>query len=368
MLTCPRFASFVIASVMLSSTNGMLTGQDEAKEDQSVGLSIKKAYESSAAAKTQKDFSQTIRLCDQALALDVKESQQKYLNQLKAWALVARARLFQLKNPAELDNEEKTAQESVESMDPVKLAIQDCTAAIKLDPLNWKARKHRAKRYWQLKEYQSALQDLDAAIRQQPTEADLWFNRAELLYAREEYEVAVADYSEAIKLDAGDVQALTGRGHCYVHLDKPLLALADYDEVIERTRKSAEAYLNRGDLHLSQKQFKLAGEDYRDALTRDQSLAQAYRGVGWMYATSEQDKYFNPTVADRSIKRAIELDGKETVENLVVLAAAQAAGGEYKMARDTLKRVKSEKQMSSEVKRRLKHLETRKWYLAGSGN
>ncbi|MEC9092920.1 MAG: tetratricopeptide repeat protein, partial [Planctomycetota bacterium] len=312
--------------------------------DQKIDVSqvIQQAYQSSTRASTQKDHTATISLCDQGLAANPTENQTAYLSQLKSWALVARAKLYPLEK--DFDPEQKNS--------PSLLAIQDCETALIQDSSNWKAHVHRAKRWTVVGNYKKATADLDAAIRKNPTDANLWFNRAELFYQQKDYEVAVTDYTEALKLNNNDVQSLTGRGHCYVQLKKTELAKLDYDEVIEKAPRNATAFLNRADLYLTLQEFKLAGQDYREALIRDQTLAQAYRGVAWMYATSGKDDYHNPTVADRSVKKAIELDGKETPENLVVLAAAQAAGGDYSMARDTLNRVKASNKLQPTCRER----------------
>ena len=354
-----RPSLIVIASILYLS-NTSIAQEDVVKDKNdkpSVGPAIQKAYESSTQAATHKEYGQTIRLCDEALQLNPSPAQITYLNQLKSWVHLSRAKLF----------ESRIKPNSNQESDPIQLAIQDCTSAIELNPDNWKAYAHRAKRYCDSGKTKVAIQDLDKAIRKKSDNIDLWFNRAELLFAQKQYEIAIADYSEVLKTNKGDVQALTGRAHCYVRLSKLDLALMDYDHVIERTNKSATAFLNRADIHLKMKNYKAAGDDYRAALTRDTTLAQAYRGVAWMYATSKKDNYYNPTVADRSIKRAIELDGKETPDNLVVLAAAQAAAGEYSMARDTLKRVKSSNNLSPEGKERYDEMRTQKWYVAGTG-
>lgn len=347
----------------IPSENPSLFSQDEkpVEKQETVGTLIQKAYKSSTGAENHKDFSTTIQLCDQTLALDVSDSQKQYLNQLKAWALISRARLY----PS--NKIDPKSEKSILDSKSIQLAIQDCSEAIKAEPTNWKAYLERARRNQELGETKRAIADLGFAIRKQPGEARTWFNRAELLYSTQQFEVAAADYTEAIKLDSNDIQSLTGRAHCYTRLNQYDLALADYDAVIEKSRASARAFLNRAELHLRTKEFAAAGNDFREALKRDQTLAAAYRGVAWMYATSMKDNYYNPTVADRSVKRAIELDGKETTDNLVILAAAQASAGEYSMARDTMKRVEQDKGLGMDSREKLEFLRNQKWYLAGTG-
>lgn len=321
---------------------------------------IQDAYRLSTEAGDIADFSRVLVLCEQALKTEPTDEQKTYLNQLRSWTLVERSKLT-LKQAGQDD------ESNVDRETEIGRAVDDCDRAIELNPGYWKAYVQRAKCRVERNEYRPAVDDLGVAIRQNPAEASLWFNRAELLFVLEQYEVAIADYSEALKLQKDDLQAMTGRAHCYRRLGKHDLARIDYDNVVELAPRNPVGYLNRAELHLLQGDFESAGADYRAALTRDQSLAAAYRGVAWMYATSEKANYYNPTIADRSIKRAIELVGKETTDNLVVLAAAQAASGEYSMARDTMKRVRGAKKLSPETAARLKFLENRKWYRAGTG-
>lgn len=350
---------FQIASYSLCILGIQSTAQDEKTPDaqSDAGSLIKQAYEQSNNAATKAEFTQSIELCDRGLSLKISSAQEKYLKSLKSWALLSRARLYPIEkkpDPSKTDS-------------PSLLAIKDCSLAIDADAGNWKAWGHRAKRYSLLGQTAKAIADLDSAIRKNPGGANLWFNRAELFFAQKDFEVAVTDYTEALKLEPNDVQALTGRAHCYVRLNKDALALDDYNQVIEKTSKSATAFLNRAELHMKMKDLKSAGEDYRAALTRDQSLAAAYRGVSWLYSSSGNDNYFNPTIADRAVKKAIELDGRETTKNLVVLAGAQAAAGEYSMARDTIKRVTASKSLSPDVQAKLQILQNRKWFIAGTG-
>ena len=345
--------SLWVAPLGLAAQTETTASQEEppANSDPDAGQLIQRAYRISKTAANRADFTQTIQLCDQAMEKKTTPAQLKYLRQLKSWSLVERARLHT----------------GIEPTDALHKSMEDCLLATRLDADNWKAHVWLAKQKARLGKTSEAILNLDAAIRKNPSDGNLWFNRAELFFAGGEFEVAITDYTQALKLNKTDVQALTGRAHSYVRLAQHERALLDYSAVVERAGRNAVSFLNRAELHLRMKNFKSAGEDYREALTRNQKLPAAYRGVAWMYATSGSDDYYNPTVADRAIKRAIELDGQETAENLVVLAASQAAGGEYRMARDTLKRVKAVKNLDADCLDRIRFLETRKWFLAGTG-
>lgn len=328
------------------------------ESNKSASECIQLAYETSQKATSEKDFSKsktlfltTLSYCENAHAAEPTDAQRLYVSQLTSWCYVEMAK--SLSNQKVISKPEEI--------------LGYCDQAIAAHPQNWKAIAYRARCFARTNELNKAVADLDSAIRIQSDEGTLWFNRAELNFATKQYELAASDYSEAIKLDSNDMQAISGRGHCYVRMEDYKRALQDYNLVLERMPKCANAFISRADLHVKMKEFKAAGIDYRAALKIDTSRAAAYLGVAWMYATSHEVGYYNPKVADASVKRAIELAGKETSENLIVLAASQAASGEYSMARDTIKRVQESKNRTPECDDRLAETLDAKWFIAGTG-
>lgn len=340
----------------INSNSELKAKTDEAKKTASQYIQL--AYEASQKATSEKDFPKakslfetTLSYCEKAAKAKPSEAQRLYVSQLRSWCYMEMAK--SLSNQKELSKPEEV--------------LSYCDQAIEMDSQNWKAYAFRARCYSKKNELKKAIADLDSAIRIKSDAGNLWFNRAELNFAIAQYELAASDYSEAVKLDPNDMQAISGRGHCYTRMKDFKRALLDYNMVVERMPKSPNAYINRGDLFVKMKDFKAAGTDYRSALKIDTSLPAAYLGVAWMYATSHEVGYYNPRVADASVKRAIELAGKETAENLIVLAASQAASGEYSMARDTIKRVQAGKNKTPECDDRLAETLKAKWFIAGSG-
>ena len=344
------------SNVASNSTTESKAQTDKAKKTASQYIQL--AYEASQKATSEKDFSKaksifetTLSYCEKAADSKPSEAQKRYVAQLSSWCFLEMAK--------SLSNQKELAKP--------KEVLSYCDQAIEVDSQNWKAYAFRARCYSKKSELEKAIADLDSAIRMKPDAGDLWFNRGELNFAVTHYELAASDYSEAFKLDANDMQAIAGRGHCYKRMNDFKRALLDYNMVVERMPKNSNAYINRGDLFVKMKDYKAAGADYRSALKIDTSLPAAYLGVAWMYATSHEIGYYNDRVADASVKRAIELAGEETAENLIVLAASQAASGEYSMARDTIKRVQTSTKRSPECDDRLAEILKAKWFLAGSG-
>lgn len=360
----------LIAFALLTPLNasGESTRNDDSRSvDKSTAQWVKQAYAQTQTASSVDDYIGILETIQSARATEPSKAQTAYLNQLSSWCLVEIA-----KQPA--DSLAKIATERWKPLEIQPNPLLLCKKAIEADGKNWKAYAERAYLLAGAEKTDEAISDLDRAIRVNSKVAKLWFNRGELHYLAKKYELATADYSEAIKLDKADVQALTGRGHCYFRLGNLEMAQADYGAVVTHSPNQPLGHLNLGNVQLALKNYKQAGEAFREALSRDQSLADAYLGVAWMYATSENPKFHNPRVAEASIKRSIQLAGKETPENLIVLAGSQAASGNYSMARDTMTRV--EKQLAKAdsgrcsvvvCKQRLREIKAEKWFLAGTG-
>ena len=72
---------------------------------------------------------------------------------------------------------------------------------------------NRGINYGRTGEYAKAIDDCSAAIRLNPEYADAYFNRGLAFAAKGEYKKAVADYTEAIRLNPKDAGAYVQPGH-----------------------------------------------------------------------------------------------------------------------------------------------------------
>ena len=112
-------------------------------------------------------------------------------------------------------------------------AIQDCNAAIKLNPDFVEAYQIRLFAYSALGEFDKALQDCNIAIELDPKNAGQYTNRAMVFERKGQYDKAFKDYEKAIKLDPNFVHSYVNRGVLYLNTGEYSKALNDYNKAIE---------------------------------------------------------------------------------------------------------------------------------------
>src|SRR5437899_989543 len=76
-------------------------------------------------------------------------------------------------------------------------AIDDFTAALKIDSDNVNAYYYRGYSYYELKKYSDAIRDFDHAIMLDSDDVETFFNRGNAKFAMEDYKGAIGDYAMA---------------------------------------------------------------------------------------------------------------------------------------------------------------------------
>lgn len=112
-------------------------------------------------------------------------------------------------------------------------AIQDCNAAIKLDPDFVFAYRLRSIAYGSLEKFDNALQDCNIVIELEPKVAGNYSNRALVFEKKGQYDEAFKDYEKAIKLDPNFAHSYVNRGVLYFNTGEYSKALNDYNKAIE---------------------------------------------------------------------------------------------------------------------------------------
>jgi tetratricopeptide (TPR) repeat protein len=108
-----------------------------------------------------------------------------------------------------------------------KLAIEDATRAIKLDPkIGWRY-KERGQLYQALKQNDLALKDYTTAIDLDPKELWGYMDRGNFYAQMHQYEKAVADFTNAIPFANGNSQPYAARAQMYEKLGQKELARKD---------------------------------------------------------------------------------------------------------------------------------------------
>lgn len=279
------------------------------------------AFRLSQNAKGEADYSRIVVICEEALAQQgVPQKKQEYAATLAGWAYNRRGQI-------KIARQDRTG------------AMEDFDAAIERDPKRWQPYLQRGVAFAQDGKFAEAVEDFTKVVEIQPKEPRGWFNRGEANYARGQFQLAVDDYTEAAKLKADDVDVLVRRGHAYYKLGDDAKALADFTKAISVDSRFSEAYIFRGDLRLDQGDYPQAAQDYRAAVRLAPQSHRALVSLAWLLATCPRNEIRDPQSAAAYAVRAVQLLGESEPENrhryFDVLAAAQAAGGNFEQAAQT---------------------------------
>src|SRR5262245_30024710 len=126
-------------------------------------------------------------------------------------------------------------------------AIDDFAHALRIDPSNARAYNNRGGAYRDRGEFDRAMADFSRAIELDPKLADALFNRGTVYMQKEDYNRAIADYTAVIRQNPKDILALAVRGRAWSGKDDLLRAKADYEAALvvsaedERSRAVQDA-------------------------------------------------------------------------------------------------------------------------------
>ena len=139
-----------------------------------------------------------------------------------------------------------------------------------------------------------------------------------------DHDKAIADYSEAIRLDPKWERAYYYRGCEYLAKKKYDQAIADYTEVLRIAPNHIEALLNRGIAYQRTRHHEEAVNDFSKCIRLEPNSADAYNNLAWVMAVCPDAKIRNGKKAVEYARKACEIDGWKTWNNLGTLAAACA--------------------------------------------
>ncbi|GAX42639.1 tetratricopeptide TPR_2 repeat protein [Tolypothrix sp. NIES-4075] len=159
-------------------------------------------------------------------------------------------------------------------------AIQDFTAAIKLNPKSTKAFLDRGNARYQLKDYKQAVADYTQAIQLAPQYSDAFLKRGNAYYSLGNLEQAIADYEATIRLDSNNANAYNNRGRVRIDQGNLQQAIADFNESIRLDPRFAGAFNNRGNARRMLGNLQGVIADFNKALSLNPKYAEAYYNRG----------------------------------------------------------------------------------------
>lgn len=274
---------------------------------------LEAAYRASRQAESVAELSTVLARLEPLLQRGLSPAHAAYARQLTAWAHHRRG-------------EAQVAAGKAEE------ALGDFEAALRLDPEHLEARHQRAVSYAEAERWDEARADLDQVLAVDPTHADALFNRAQLRLGQADVAGALGDLDRLLSLRPRDAAAWALRGEAHLAAGELARSVADLDEALRLEPTQPEAFATRAEALLGLGQDREAARDFRAAIRIDPGLGRAYRGAAWLMATSRDEGVWDPPLAVRAARRALELEGDDDPGVYEVLAQALASAGDWDQA------------------------------------
>ncbi len=326
----------VILAIAVLPDNGFsqqVRSQAVENERSVVSSDLQMIFGKTESASSVADYSAILDFCRNVAgdSTRIKEDRQ-YARVLMSWA--ANRRGEARSDQAAMKVQEQQLSQAAE-LDA--LAKKDFETAIQLDPSRWRAHHNIGIIRALQGNNKAALESFEKVIGLNPEFADAYFNRGEIYFRSNEFELAIEDQNKVIELKPQDSAAFSARAHTLYAMGKSEDALSDYAKAIELSPNSSEAATEYADTCQALGKWKEAATAYQFAMKLDGQNVRTLQNAAWMMATCPDEFYRNGDSALETAQRAVQLaSSPASVHVLDVLAAAQAASGDYVSAQSTI--------------------------------
>ena len=209
-------------------------------------------------------------------------------------------------------------------------AIEDFSAALRLDPERWAVYVNRSNVWVKLGKNDKAIDDCNKALSLNPHSAAALANRAHAWVNKGDYDRAILDCDEAINLDPTCAVAFANRGLAWWGKEELNKAAKDCEEAVRLSPNDAQIVFCWGRLkHHAQHDYYQARKAYEAAIRFNPGCTEALSQRAWLLSTCPDGKYRDGKTALESAKRACYLTDWKTPEYLTILAAAYAENGQF---------------------------------------
>ncbi len=189
--------------------------------------------------------------------------------------------------------------------------------------------------YLQLNRPKDAVRHFQASVDLVPESAAAHFNLGTALTVAGEYDRATAEYERALVLRKDYPQAHNNLASILMQAGKFADAMTHLAEAIRLDPSNAQAHYNAGIVALRQGKTPDAVRHLKQAVQLSPDSASPLVDLAWLLAGAPQEAIRDPGLAQRLAERAVALTGKADAGALDVLAAAQAANGDFERAVQT---------------------------------
>jgi tetratricopeptide (TPR) repeat protein/mono/diheme cytochrome c family protein len=203
---------------------------------------------------------------------------------------------------------------------------------IRADPSKISLRNDVAVMYSEVGRPDLAAPHFEAVVTLQPASAAARYNLGTALLASGKTAAAIEQYERALQIQPDYAAVHNNWGRALVQLAKPAEALAHFREAARLDPANPSPHYNIGTLVRAMGDTAQAIGEFREAVRLDPKDAEALGSLAWLLATASSASLRDPAQAVRLADRAAELVGRKRAAALDILAAAQAANGQYELA------------------------------------
>jgi len=197
------------------------------------------------------------------------------------------------------------------------------------DPESAPAHNDRGEEFRKKREFDRAIEEYSAAIRLDPTFTWPYNNRGLTWTAKGEFDKALKDFAEALRLDPKYSFPYNNRGLVWAAKGEWDNAINDYSRAINLDGRYLFAHWNRGVAWEVRGEISKAIADYAESIQIDPNYAPPYNSIAWLRATYHDARYRAGKEAVEYATKACELTNWKSYAEIDTLAAAYAEAGEF---------------------------------------
>lgn len=212
-------------------------------------------------------------------------------------------------------------------------AVADFSQSLKKKPNTPGVLNNRGRAKYLNGDYKSAKADFDTAIRFSPTHFVAMLNRALCYMAEDNLDAAMRDLNSAIALNKEFPEALNNRGVVNSRKKKYQQAITDFSAAIKIDAQFVDAYGNRAAAYRELKKYDEAMADLKIAMQKAPLDYKPINDLAWFFATVSEKSRRDAAQAVTLATKACEMTQYEDWNTLDTLAAAHAAKGDFKNAK-----------------------------------
>jgi tetratricopeptide (TPR) repeat protein/mono/diheme cytochrome c family protein len=203
---------------------------------------------------------------------------------------------------------------------------------IRGDPSKASLRNDVAVMYSEVGRPDRAAAHFEAVVKLQPESAAARYNLGTALLSAGQPAAAIEQFGQAVRLQPGYAAVHNNWGRALVQLAKPAEALKHFREAARLDPASGSPHYNIATIARALGDSAQAIAEFREAVRLDPGDAEAIGSLAWLLATASSASLRNPAEALRLAEQAAAIVTRRRAPALDILAAAQAANGQFDLA------------------------------------